>query len=64
MIPGSIQTVNDWLAAGRSFKGMVFWEQLLYYEMRAGDFIRAFEALASEDNPFRVTIRYIGKPSK
>lgn len=61
---GIIRTVNDWLAAGRSIKGMVFWEELLYYDMSAGDFIRSFEALAQEDEPFRVPIRYISKPSK
>ncbi len=62
--PGVIETVNDWPADGRSIRGMVFWKQLLYYEMSAGDFIRAFEAFAKEDKPFRVLIRYIGKPSK
>ena len=62
--PGVIETVNDWLADGRSISGMVFWKQLLYYQMSPGDFIRAFEAFAQEDDPFRVPIRYIGKPSK
>jgi len=61
---GIIQTVNDWLAAGRSINGMVFWEELIYYDMSAGDFIRSFEALAQEGEPFRVPIRYISKPSK
>ena len=62
--PVAIETVNDWLADGRSISGMVFWKQLLYYKMSAGDFIRAFEAFAKEDEPFRVLIRYVGKPSK
>jgi hypothetical protein len=61
---GVIETVDDWLAQGRSIKGVVFWKLLLYYEMSAGDFIRAFEALAKEDEPFRVPIRYIGKAAK
>ena len=61
--PDAIETVNDWLAGGRSVSGMVFWKQLLYYELSPGDFIRAFEALADEDEPFRVPIRYIGAPS-
>jgi hypothetical protein len=62
--PDAIETVNDWLAGGRSISGVVFWKQLLYYEMSPGDFIRAFEAFAHEDDPFRVPIRYIGKPTK
>ncbi|HXV63770.1 MAG TPA: DUF5615 family PIN-like protein [Vicinamibacteria bacterium] len=61
---GIIQIVNDWLAAGRSVKGIVFWEELLYYEMSPGDFIRGFEILGNEDEPFRVPIRYIGRPSQ
>ena len=61
---GIIQTVNERAAAEPSIKGMVFWEELLYYELSAGDFIRAFEDFAKEDEPFRVPIRYIGKPSK
>jgi hypothetical protein len=59
---GVIKTVSDLLSKGRPFTGMVFWEELLYYEMSAGNFIRAFEAFAEEDEPFRVPIRYIGKP--
>lgn len=59
---GIIRTVSDWLAEGRPFTGMVFWEELLYYEISAGNFIQAFDAFAKEDDPFSVPIRYVGKP--
>lgn len=60
---GVISTANEWLSRGRHLK-LIYWEQLLYYRMSAGDFIQAFEALAEEEEPFRVPIRYIAKLSK
>ena len=45
------------------FKGMIYRKQVLYYQMNTGDFIRAFEKFAEQDDPFSAeAIRYITRP--
>jgi hypothetical protein len=56
---GILGSAKEWLAEGRACKGLVYWKQVLYYQMSVGDFIRAFEKLAEEDNPFTEPIRFI-----
>ncbi len=41
-----------WLAFGRAFAGLVTWRQAHYTRASVGDFLRAFEALAAQDDPF------------
>jgi len=43
---------HAWLAEGRAFYGMITWPQAHYTRARAGAFVRAFEALAEQDDPF------------
>lgn len=49
---GQRQRARDWFLEGRPFPGLVWWPQIDYVGRTAGDFLRAFEALASRDRPF------------
>jgi len=49
---GQRQRARDWFLDGRAFPGLVWWPQLDYVGRTPGDFLRAFEALASQDEPF------------
>jgi hypothetical protein len=49
----------QWIEQGRPFRGMVCWIQEHQRRMTVGDFLREFEALASEEDPFILGIRYI-----
>jgi len=53
-----------WLEAGRPFAGLVFWAQEDYASMTTGDLIRAFEALAAQEDPFAYPIRTIRPPDR
>jgi hypothetical protein len=48
-----------WLREGRPFVGMICWIQKHQYRMTEGDFIRAFECFAIEEEPFAYRIRHI-----
>ena len=41
----------QWLASGRGFAGLVTWPQAHYSRASVGDFVRAFERLAAQDDP-------------
>jgi len=60
---GVLGLAKAWRSEGRTFKGMVFWKQVLYYQMSIGDFIRAFEELAEAEEPFAEPIRYLSRPT-
>jgi len=44
---------REWLAAGRPFRGLIYWRRSLYRSMSPGDFVRALDRLAQADDPFR-----------
>jgi len=46
------KTAVLWLSQGRSFPGLVFWEQQDYQAMTTGGILEAFEAFAEKDNAF------------
>ena len=48
-----------WLREGRPFQGMICWKQLHRTRMTESGFLRAFEDLADEPDPFAYPIRYI-----
>lgn len=48
---------------GRPFTGIVCWVQRHQKRMTAGDFLGAFEDMATEEEPFAYGIRHI-KPSE
>lgn len=41
-----------WIAAGREFRGFITWQKADEDRMTVGDFLRAFESLAQQENPF------------
>jgi hypothetical protein len=43
---------HEWLAAGRPFRGLVYWPRSHYQSMSPGDFVREFAELAAADDPF------------
>lgn len=43
---------ESWYAEGRSFAGIVWWQRSYYDVMSPGDFVAAFDELASQDAPF------------
>lgn len=45
---------HEWLAAGRAFRGLVWWPRSHYRTMGPGDFVAEFEGLAQEDDPFQL----------
>jgi hypothetical protein len=48
-----------WQREGRSFKGMLVWSQRYQRLMSIGDVVGRIEALAQEDDPFAVGVRFI-----
>ena len=40
------------LKEGKPFRGMITWPRAHYLRMSPGDFVEAFEELASQDDPF------------
>lgn len=52
-----------WLIEGQRFVGLVTWEREHESRMTVGDFLRAFEALAQQDEPFRYPLVYL-KPRR
>ena len=52
-----------WLREGRRFTGIICWVQKHQKRMTGGDFLRTFEDMATEDEPFAYGIRHI-KPSE
>jgi hypothetical protein len=49
---GQRQRAREWFHEGRAFPGLVWWPQVDYSGRSPGDFLRAFEALANQDQPF------------
>jgi hypothetical protein len=49
---GQRQWGADWYAEGRAFPGVIWWPQTDYGRLTPGDFLRAFEELAQQDDPF------------
>ena len=49
---GLRQRARDWYAEGRTFPGVVWWPQADYKGRTPGDFLRAFEKLAQQPDPF------------
>jgi hypothetical protein len=49
---GQRQRARDWFHEGRFFPGLIWWPQVDYLGKSPGDFLRAFEALADQDQPF------------
>ena len=56
--PAQVIGVRD-LHEGLPFRGMICWIQEHQEKMTVGDFLRAFEALAEEEEPFAYRIRHI-----
>ena len=48
-----------WLEEGRAFRGMICWPMRHHRRMSEGDFLRAFEDLANEAEPFAWGVRHI-----
>jgi hypothetical protein len=48
----SKQITSRWLKEGRRFTGVITWPQIHYQRMSDGDFLKRFEDLASQDEPF------------
>ena len=53
---------HEWIKAGRPFRGLLTWKQRHHEQMTVGEFLKAFEDLAAEDDPFAYPIRYITPP--
>jgi hypothetical protein len=45
---------KQWLTDGKAFRGLVCWIQRHQSRMTVGDFIRAFEELAAQEDPFGI----------
>jgi hypothetical protein len=43
---------ENWAAERRTFPGLVWWHRRHYQRMSPGDFVSAFEELATRDDPF------------
>lgn len=54
----------EWIKAGRPFRGLLAWKQKLHEQMTVGEFLKVFEDLAAEDDPFVYPIRYITPPGR
>lgn len=52
-------TAVDWLSQGKRFTGLIIWKLIHHRRMSDGDFIRAFERLAKEQEPFLYPIVHI-----
>ena len=48
-----------WLREGRPFRGMICWPLRHHRRMSERDFLRAFEDLANEEEPFAWGVRHI-----
>jgi hypothetical protein len=48
-----------YLTSGQPFRGMICWIQEHQRRMTVGDFLRAFDDLAEEEEPFAYGIRHI-----
>jgi hypothetical protein len=53
---------QQWLAAGRTFRGVIWWPRSIYDVMTPGGFVQALEELAAQDDPFRYPIIYLKAP--
>jgi hypothetical protein len=49
---GQRQRARAWYQDGRAFPGVIWWPQVDYVGKTPGDFLKAFEALAEQENPF------------
>ena len=49
---GLRRRARDWYTEGRTFPGVVWWPQADYKGRTPGDFLRAFEKLAQQQDPF------------
>lgn len=49
---GQRQRARAWYEERRAFPGVVWWPQIDYEGRTPGDFLRAFEALAQQEEPF------------
>lgn len=49
---GQVSRAEEWIAARRRFRGLITWKKKLHQRASVGDFIRAFAALAEQDDPF------------
>ena len=43
---------HEWLAQGRPFRALICWPRSHYRHMSPGDFVRAFEGLALQEDAF------------
>ena len=55
---------ESWLAAGKPFRGLVWWPRRHYDRMSEGDFVAAFEELAAQDHPFSPYPIFFVKPKR
>jgi len=51
-------TGERWLEQGKTFTGLIVWELELHRRLSEGWFIKKFEELAEEDDPFLYPIRH------
>lgn len=49
---GQRQRARTWYQEGRAFPGVIWWPQVDYAGKSPGDFLKAFEALAEQEDPF------------
>jgi hypothetical protein len=49
---GQRQRARGWYLEGRAFRGVIWWPQVDYEGKTPGDFLKAFETLAKQDDPF------------
>lgn len=47
-----------WVEEGRAFPGLITWEREHEQRMSVGDFLRQFEALAEQEEPFQYPVVY------
>jgi hypothetical protein len=52
-------TAERWLEEGKPFTGLIVWELEHHRRLSEGWFIRKFEELAEEDDPFFYHIRHL-----
>jgi hypothetical protein len=52
-------TAERWLEEGKTFTGLIVWELEHHRRLSEGWFIRKFEELTEEDDPFFYPIRYL-----
>ena len=49
---GQRERAREWYREGKRLPGLIWWPQAHYQGRTAGDFLRAFEELAQQDDPF------------